>query len=358
MPIKVLIVDDSALMRALLTEIINGAADLKVVGAAPDPIAAREMIKTLNPDVLTLDVEMPRMDGLDFLDRLMRLRPMPVIMISSFTAAGSEVTLKALELGAVDYLAKPRAENISMLQGYAEDIRDKIRAASGARLKSTAVRAAVPPAPTLVQQKSNFSQRLLAEKVIAIGASTGGTEAIKEVLSSLPGEMPPIVMVQHMPESFTPSFAQRLNSLSKLTVIEAQGGERLQPGTAYLAPGHSHMRVRKSGGCIVLELSREEPVNRHRPAADVLFRSVAEQFGKNAIGVILTGMGKDGAQGLLAMRQAGSWNIGQDQMSCVVYGMPREAAEIGALDEVASLTDISASIVAKLRALDKRAAGG
>jgi two-component system chemotaxis response regulator CheB len=170
--------------------------------------------------------------------------------------------------------------------------------------------------------------------------------------------MPPIVMVQHMPESFTPSFAQRLNSLSKLTVIEAQGGERLQPGTAYLAPGHSHMRVRKSGGGIVLELSREEPVNRHRPAADVLFRSVAEQFGKNAIGVILTGMGKDGAQGLLAMRQAGSWNIGQDQMSCVVYGMPREAAEIGALDEVASLTDISASIVAKLRALDKRAAGG
>jgi two-component system chemotaxis response regulator CheB len=322
MPIKVLIVDDSALMRALLTEIINGAADLMVVGAAPDPIAAREMIKTLNPDVLTLDVEMPRMDGLEFLDRLMRLRPMPVIMISSFTAAGSEVTLKALELGAVDYLAKPRAENISMLQGYAEDIRDKIRAASGARLKSTAVRAAVPPAPTLVPQKSSFSPRLLAEKVIAIGASTGGTEAIKEVLSSLPGEMPPIVMVQHMPESFTPSFAQRLNSLSKLTVIEAQGGERLQPGTAYLAPGHSHMRVRKSGGGLVLELSREEPVNRHRPAADVLFRSVAEQVGKNAIGVILTGMGKDGA-----------------------------------LDEVAGLADISASIVAKLRALDKRAGG-
>jgi two-component system chemotaxis response regulator CheB len=357
MPIKVLIVDDSALMRALLTEIINGAADLMVVGAAPDPIAAREMIKTLNPDVLTLDVEMPRMDGLEFLDRLMRLRPMPVIMISSFTAAGSEVTLKALELGAVDYLAKPRAENISMLQGYAEDIRDKIRAASGARLKSTAVRAAVPPAPTLVPQKSSFSPRLLAEKVIAIGASTGGTEAIKEVLSSLPGEMPPIVMVQHMPESFTPSFAQRLNSLSKLTVIEAQGGERLQPGTAYLAPGHSHMRVRKSGGGLVLELSREEPVNRHRPAADVLFRSVAEQVGKNAIGVILTGMGKDGAQGLLAMHQAGAWNIGQDQMSCVVYGMPREAAEIGALDEVAGLADISASIVAKLRALDKRAGG-
>jgi len=357
MSIRVLVVDDSALMRALLTEIINGAPDLEVVGAAPDPIAAREMIKTLNPDVLTLDVEMPRMNGLEFLDRLMRLRPMPVIMISSFTAAGSDVTLKALELGAVDYLAKPRAENISMLQGYAEDIRDKIRAASGAHLKSTS-RIAVPPAPTLAQPKGSFSSRLMGERVIAIGASTGGTEAIKEVLSSLPGEMPPIVMVQHMPESFTPSFAQRLNSLSRLTVIEAQGGERLQPGIAYLAPGHSHMRVRKSGGGLVLELSREEPVNRHRPAVDVLFWSVAEQVGKNAIGVILTGMGKDGAQGLLAMRQAGAWNIGQDQASCVVYGMPREAAEVGALDEVASLADISGSIVAKLRALDKRGTGG
>jgi two-component system chemotaxis response regulator CheB len=356
MAIRVLVVDDSALMRALLTEIINGAPDLEVVGAAPDPMAAREMIKTLNPDVLTLDVEMPRMDGLEFLDRLMRLRPMPVIMISSLTAAGSEVTLKALELGAVDYLAKPRAENISVLQDYAEDIRDKIRAASSARVKSTA-RAAVPPAPTFVHAKGSFSSRLLAETVIAIGASTGGTEAIKDVLGSLPEEMPPIVMVQHMPDTFTPSFARRLDSLSKLTVIEAGGGERLQPGTAYLAPGHSHMRVRKSAGGFVLELSREEPVNRHRPAADVLFRSVAEQVRHNGLGVILTGMGKDGAQGLLAMRQAGAWNIGQDQASCVVYGMPREAAEIGALDEVASLGDISRRIVAKLSALDKRAAG-
>jgi len=357
MSIKVLIVDDSALMRALLTEIINGAPDLEVVGSAPDPIAAREMIKTLNPDVLTLDVEMPRMDGLDFLDRLMRLRPMPVIMISSFTAAGSEVTLKALELGAVDYLAKPRAENISMLQDYADDIRDKIRAASGARLKSTA-RHSVPAAPAVTQPKGSFSSRLLNEKVIAIGASTGGTEAIKEVLVSLPEEMPPIVMVQHMPETFTPSFAHRLNSLSRLTVVEAKGGERLQPGTAYLAPGHSHMRVRRAAGGLVIELSQEEPVNRHRPAADVLFWSVAEHVRQNALGMILTGMGKDGAQGLLAMRQAGAWNIGQDQASCVVYGMPREAADIGALDEVASLGDIAGSVLAKLRALDKRMAGG
>lgn len=354
MAIKVLIVDDSALMRALLTEIISGAPDLEVVGSAPDPIAAREMIKALNPDVLTLDVEMPRMDGLDFLDRLMRLRPMPVIMISSFTAAGSEVTLKALELGAVDYLAKPRAENISMLQDYAEDIRDKIRAASGARVKSAA-RVAVPAAtPAPVQARGTFSSRLLADKIVAIGASTGGTEAIKDVLCGLPEEMPPILMVQHMPETFTASFAKRLDTVSRLKVIEVQGGERLQPGTAYLAPGHSHMRVRKSGGGYVLDLSQDEPVNRHRPAADVLFWSVAEQVRQNAVGVILTGMGKDGAQGLLAMRQAGSWNIGQDQASCVVYGMPREAAEVGALDEVASLGDIAGCVLARLRALDKR----
>lgn len=354
MGIKVLIVDDSALMRALLTEIIDGAEDLDVVGSAPDPIAAREMIKALNPDVLTLDVEMPRMDGLEFLDRLMRLRPMPVIMISSLTAAGSEVTLKALELGAVDYLAKPRAENLSLLQDYAEEIRDKIRAASSARMKSTA-RVGVPSAPTLAHPKGSFSTRLLSEKVIAIGASTGGTEAIKDVLAALPGEMPPIVMVQHMPDTFTPSFARRLDRLSRLTVIEAQGGERLHPGTAYLAPGHSHMRVRKSGGGLVLELSQEEPVNRHRPSADVLFWSVAEQVRHHGLGVILTGMGKDGAQGLLAMRKAGAWNIAQDQASCVVYGMPREAAEIGAVDEVASLGDIAGSILAKLRMLDKGA---
>lgn len=354
MTIKVLVVDDSALMRALLTEIISGAPDLEVVGAAPDPIAAREMIKSLNPDVLTLDVEMPRMDGLEFLDRLMRLRPMPVIMISSLTAAGSEATLKALELGAVDYLAKPRATSAAALQGYAEEIRDKIRAASGARVSPKA-RIGVPPVPTFGPAKENFSTRLLNEKVIAIGASTGGTEAIKEVLCALPAEMPPIVMVQHMPETFTPSFARRLDSLSRLTVIEARGGERLQSGTAYLAPGHSHMRVRKSGTARVLELSQEEPVNRHRPSADVLFWSMAEQVGPNGLGVILTGMGKDGAQGLLAMRQAGAWNIGQDQSSCVVYGMPREAAEIGALDEVSGLGSIAGRLVALLRGTDKRA---
>lgn len=357
MTIKVLVVDDSALMRALLTEIINGAPDLKVVGTAPDPIAAREMIKALNPDVLTLDVEMPKMDGLEFLDRLMRLRPMPVIMISATTERGSEVTLKALELGAVDYVAKPRAENITLLQGYAEEIRDKIRTAKGARLKMPSMRplpgSATVAATAVPPVASRFSSRLLNEKVIAIGASTGGTEAIKDVLTSLPAGMPPILMVQHMPETFTPSFARRLDSLCQLTVVEAQGGERLQPGTAYLAPGHSHLTIRKSGAGYVTELSQGEPVNRHRPAVDVLFDSVAEQVRGNALGIILTGMGRDGAQGLLRMRQAGAYTLGQDQASCVVYGMPREAALAGAVEEVASLDAIPGRLLAKLQQQDR-----
>ena len=347
MAIKVLIVDDSALMRALLTEIIGGAADLEVVGSAPDPIAAREMIKALNPDVLTLDVEMPKMDGIEFLSRLMKLRPMPVVMISSLTAKGSEVTLQALELGAVDFIAKPRAENISLLQSYSDEIRDKIRAAHGAHLQRPGTVTAAKPAPAV--PLSGVSSRMLNERLIAIGASTGGTEAIKEVLIRLPAETPGIVMVQHMPETFTPSFAKRLDSLGSLRVIEAQGGERIQPGHAYLAPGHSHMTIKRSGAGWVTELNQAEPVNRHRPAVDVLFHSVAKEVGKQAVGVILTGMGKDGAQGMLAMRQAGAWNIGQDQESCVVYGMPREAALVGAVDEVTSLHNVAGRILARLR---------
>lgn len=348
MSIKVLIVDDSAVMRALLAEIVAGAPDLEVVGSAPDAGIAREMIKSLNPDVLTLDVEMPGMNGLEFLDRLMKLRPMPVVMISSLTARGSETTLKALELGAVDFVAKPRAESAALLHAYAEEIRDKIRAAKGARLR----RAAVPTAGTAARAEtapSGVPPRAQAERLVAIGASTGGTEAIKEVLTRLPAEMPGIVMVQHMPESFTTSFARRLDSLAALRVVEAQGGERIQPGHAYLAPGHSHLLVRKSGGGWVTELSQSDPVNRHRPAVDVLFGSVAREAGRNAIGVILTGMGKDGAQGMLEMRNAGAWNIGQDQESCVVYGMPREAAQVGALDEVAALGGIAGRVLARLR---------
>ena len=347
MATKVLIVDDSALMRALLTEIIGGAPDLVVVGSAPDPIAAREMIKSLNPDVLTLDVEMPKMDGLEFLGRLMKLRPMPVIMISALTARGSEVTLQALELGAVDFVAKPRAENVSLLQSYAEEIRDKIRAAHGAQLQRR------PPVAAAAQRAETplpgVSSRILNERIIAIGASTGGTEAIKEVIIRLPAAMPGIVMVQHMPETFTPSFAKRLDTLGAIRVIEAKGGERIQPGYAYLAPGHSHLTVKKSGSGWVTELAQSDPVNRHRPSVDVLFNSVAKEVGKHALGVILTGMGKDGAQGMLAMRQAGAWNIGQDQESCVVYGMPREAALVGAVDEVVALNNVAARLLAQLR---------
>ncbi|MBL8488245.1 MAG: chemotaxis response regulator protein-glutamate methylesterase [Rhodocyclaceae bacterium] len=350
MAIKVLVVDDSALMRALLTEIINGAPDLEVVGAAPDAMAAREMVKTLNPDVMTLDVEMPRMDGLEFLSRVMRLRPMPVVMISSFTDRGSEVTLQALELGAVDYIPKPRAESVAVFQNSAEEIREKIRAACGARVRALPVRAATPPQPPRVPASSGLSTAGMAGRLIAIGASTGGTEAIREVLEALPPDIPGVVIVQHMPESFTPSFAKRLDSASRLTVVEARGGERVLPGHAYLAPGHSHLLVRREGTGYVTELSKAEPVNRHRPAVDVLFQAVAAHAGANAIGVILTGMGKDGAQGLLEMRQRGAWTIGQDESTCVVYGMPREAARVGALDDVAPLGDVAARIVARLRA--------
>lgn len=353
MPIKVLVVDDSPLMRALLTEIIGGAPDLQVVGAAPDPIAAREMIKALNPDVLTLDVEMPRMDGLEFLNRLMRLRPMPVVMISSLTERGSETTLQALELGAVDFVQKPRVESPALLQEYADEICEKIRTAHSATLHKTMPDSLNTSPLETTAAVGGFSSRILGEKVIAIGASTGGTEAIKEVLCGLPEQMPPIVIVQHMPETFTPSFARRLDSLSKLTVVEAQGGERLTPGYVYLAPGHSHLLLRKSGGGFFTELSRSEPVNRHRPSVDVLFNSVASMLGRNALGVILTGMGKDGALGMLAMHQAGAWNIGQDQASCVVYGMPREAAVVGALDEVAALSEISGRLIARLRIMDR-----
>lgn len=360
MTIKILVVDDSALMRSVLTEILNSAPDMEVVGSAPDPIIAREMIKTLNPDVLTLDIEMPKMDGLDFLSRLMRLRPMPVVMISSLTQRGSEVTLQALELGAVDFIPKPRLDVASGIEQYRVEICEKVRAAHTARPRVTSSSAGHPnpllrePFGPLGAHAGGALERAMHDKLILIGASTGGTEAIKEVLCSLPEQMPGILMVQHMPEMFTASFAKRLDGLSRLRVKEAEHGEKVLPGTAYLAPGHSHLSVRRAAGGYVCELSQAEPVNRHRPAVDVLFHSGAKQVGANAIGVILTGMGKDGAQGLLAMRQAGAWTIGQDQESCVVYGMPREAATVGALEEVAPLKDIGQRVLARLRSSERR----
>ena len=352
MKTRVLVVDDSALMRSLLAELINAAPDLEVVGAAPDAQAAREMIKTLNPDVLTLDVHMPRMDGLEFLERLMRLRPMPVVMVSSYTEAGSDTTLRALELGAVDFISKPRADGAQTLDDYAEELVEKIRAARNARLSRKPALAATVTMPEAkmgrpVSVGGNLRTGMV-NKIIFVGASTGGTEAIKHFLLGIPADSPPILIVQHMPESFTASFARRLDSLCAPRVIEAQGGEKLEPGTVYVAPGHSHLRVKKTGTGLMTELLSTPPVNRHRPAVDVLFDSAAELVGRQAIGVILTGMGKDGAQGLLRMRQAGARTFGQDEASCVVYGMPREAFLIGGVEEQCPLDDISRRVMSVL----------
>lgn len=353
--IRVLICDDSALMRAMLTEILNSAPDMEVVGAAADPLQARELIKALDPDVLTLDVEMPHMNGLEFLERLMRLRPMPVVMISTLTREGSETTLQALEMGAVDYMSKPTSQGGSGLMNYAHDICEKVRAASHARVGRTAapLQAGGAKAGHGLQP---LGPAILSRRLIAIGASTGGTEAIREVLTRLPAECPPIVMVQHMPEMFTGSFAKRLDGLCAMHVKEAEDGEKVVPGTAYLAPGHSHLSLRRVGAGLVCVLSQSEPVNRHRPAVDVLFNSVAELAGSQAVGVLLTGMGKDGAQGLLAMRKAGAWTIAQDQESCVVYGMPREAAMIGAAAESVPLKEVAQRVWSRLQGPEKRGA--
>lgn len=332
MKTRVLVVDDSALMRGLLTQMINLAPDMEVVGAAPDAPTAREMIKALNPEVLTLDVQMPKMDGLEFLDRLMRLRPMPVVMVSSFTEAGSDTTLRALELGAIDFIGKPRNEGGGSMEAYAEELVEKIRAAKTARLRRVAVQHPSAP-PQGVAQSTPTRTGGGNGKIIFLGASTGGTEAIKEFLLGIPADCPPILIVQHMPESFTASFARRLDSLCAPHVIESAGGEKVEPGTVYIAPGHSHLSIRRSASGYVTELSAAPPVNRHRPAVDVLFDSAAALVGRQAIGVILTGMGKDGAQGLLRMRQAGARTFGQDEGSCVVYGMPREAFLVGAVEE-------------------------
>ncbi|MBU6492396.1 chemotaxis response regulator protein-glutamate methylesterase [Pandoraea sp.] len=350
--IKVLCVDDSALVRSLMTEIINEQPDMTVVATAPDPLVARDLIKRHDPDVLTLDVEMPRMDGLDFLEKLMRLRPMPVVMVSSLTERNSEITLRALELGAVDFVTKPRLGIRDGLLEYGEMIADKIRAAAGARIKSAVPRYLKPAASEEVPLLRN--PLVSTEKLIIIGASTGGTEAIREVLLPLPPDCPAILITQHMPAGFTRSFAQRLNSLCRITVKEAEHGERVLPGHAYIAPGDTHLRLSRSGANYVALLDQGPPVNRHRPSVDVLFQSAAEHAGRNAVGVILTGMGRDGAAGLLSMRQAGAHTLAQDEASCVVFGMPREAIALGGADEIVPLNQMARQVMQQIARFGER----
>ncbi|TKC89244.1 chemotaxis response regulator protein-glutamate methylesterase [Trinickia terrae] len=356
--IKVLCVDDSALIRSLMTEIINSQPDMTVVATAPDPLVARDLIKQHNPDVLTLDVEMPRMDGLDFLEKLMRLRPMPVVMVSSLTERGSEITLRALELGAVDFVTKPKVGIRDGMLDYAEKLADKVRAAARARVRQAAsapqaaAGAGAAAAPVHAPMLNN--PLVSTEKLIIIGASTGGTEAIREVLVPLPPDAPAVLIAQHMPPGFTKSFAQRLNGLCRISVKEAEHGERVLPGHAYIAPGHAHLLLARSGANYIAHLSDDPPVNRHRPSVDVLFRSAAQHAGKNAVGVILTGMGKDGAAGLLDMRNSGAYTLAQDEASCVVFGMPREAIAMGGADEVASLSEMSRRVMVRLAAMGDR----
>ncbi|MBH1977536.1 MAG: chemotaxis response regulator protein-glutamate methylesterase [Giesbergeria sp.] len=348
--IRVIVVDDSALVRSLLAEIINRQHDMECIGTANDPLIAREMIRELDPDVITLDVEMPRMDGIDFLGRLMRLRPMPVVMISTLTERGAEVTLKALELGAVDFVAKPRVGLSSGLNDLAGHIVEKIRVAAVAKVRriqrDPSAPGTVSPSPL---PAAGLLGRLSTEKLIFIGASTGGTEAIKEVLVHLPADMPAILITQHMPPGFTTSFAARLNGLCQITVKEAVHGERILPGHAYIAPGGKQFHISRSGANYVAVVDDGPAVNRHKPSVEVLFKSGAALAGRNAFGIMLTGMGNDGAAAMREMKDAGSYNYVQDEASCIVFGMPREAIAHGAADEVLPLAQIAPALVARLR---------
>jgi two-component system, chemotaxis family, protein-glutamate methylesterase/glutaminase len=348
--IKVLVVDDSALVRQILVEILRRARDIEVVGTASDPFMAREKIKETNPDVLTLDVEMPRMDGLTFLANLMRLRPMPVVMISSLTDRGAETTLKALELGAVDFVSKPKIDIAGTLGDFGEEILEKIRAAAGARLVS---RNHYTPVPVVPKHSADAilpaagGKRLLrtTDRIIAIGASTGGTEAIRAVLTGLPADCPAIVIAQHIPAAFSAPFTQRMNTVAAMSVCEPVDGQPIKAGHVYIAPGGRHLLVERDGARYLCRLNDGPPVNRHCPSVDVLFRSVAQNVGPNAVGVILTGMGDDGARGLKEMRDAGAPTIAQDEASSVVWGMPGAAVRLGAAEETLPLERVAGAIM-------------
>lgn len=357
--IRVLVVDDSALVRSLLSEIVNRQADMECVGVANDPLMAREMIRELNPDVITLDIEMPRMDGLDFLGRLMRLRPTPVVMISTLTERGAEATMRALELGAVDFVSKPRIGVMDGLSELSDQIIDKVRVASKANVRRIAPS---PIADSLAVQEraaiglssGSMGTSFSTEKLVFIGASTGGTEAIKDILVRLPADFPAVLVTQHMPPGFTKTFAARLNGLSKLAVQEAVNGERLLPGHAYIAPGGLQFRVSRSGANYLAVVEDGEPVNRHKPSVEVLFKSAAKIVGRNAYGVLLTGMGNDGAKAMREMKDAGSYNYVQDEASCIVFGMPREAIQQGAADEVLSPAEIAVALISRVRSTPDR----
>ncbi len=337
--IRVLIVDDSALMRQMLSSLLGSDPAIEVVGTAPDPLVAREKIKALNPDVVTLDVEMPRMDGLAFLEKLMTLRPMPVVMVSSLTERGAEVTLRALELGAVDVFCKPGDADGGLLAHGAELI-DKVKAAALARVRPLG--GTKPAAPRSLAVTTLYRS---TERLVAIGSSTGGVEALRDIILALPPDAPPIVITQHIPPRFSTSFAQRLDSLAAVRVKEAADGERIVSGHAFIAPGDRHLAVRRSGASLVTHVYDGPLVGGHKPSVNVLFHSVAEACGAKAVGVILTGMGRDGADGLLAMRLAGAATLGQDESSCVVYGMPKAARESGAVERELPLSRLADEIL-------------
>ncbi len=334
--IRVLIVDDSALVRTILTRVLDSDPEIEVIGTAPDPFVARDKIKQLNPDVITLDIEMPRMDGITFLQNLMRLRPMPVVMVSTLTQHGADATLKALALGAVDYVGKPQADIGEKLGEYAEELITKVKSAASSRPRTLRTQAA----PKIERFAASGSRRL-----VVMGASTGGTQAVREVLEVLPASAPPIVIAQHIPASFSKPFAERLDRYSAMTVCEAENGMRIQPGHAYIAPGDRHLGVGKSGLEWVCQVHDGKRVNRHRPSVDVLFLTAARSVGKSAIGVLLTGMGDDGARGLKALHDAGAETLVQDEATSVVWGMPGAAVRLGASDHIVALGDMAQALL-------------
>jgi two-component system, chemotaxis family, protein-glutamate methylesterase/glutaminase len=356
--IRVLIVDDSALVRRMLTDMLRRDPAIEVVGSAGDAHIARQKIKQLSPDVLTLDVEMPKMDGVTFLRNLMRLRPMPVVMVSSLTDRGADVTLDALAVGAVDYLAKPKIDIAATLGDYASELIEKIKVAAGVSVRALEMPrtpSQVPPrhsADAVLPRQPPARPLRTTDRIVAIGASTGGTEAIKQVLTRLPADAPGVVIAQHIPKAFSGPFAKRMNQCCALTVYEAEDGQQVLPGHAYIAPGDRHLLIVRDGSRYVCRLDDGAPVNRHKPSVDVLFRSVAQNVGRNAIGMLLTGMGRDGARGLLEMRDAGSPTLAQDEATSVVWGMPGEAVALGAARQVLPLQELAAAVCSLAAAMD------